>query len=154
MSYTRDQIIEAELRRLVKDVEAYLEWHQKEGPFPILECDLKYSHLALDSSPRNATPIPPARPEKAQRCCDNCTHQNSRPTSAVRSVCSCCDDVLSMFTPKLAAESQQMASEVAQPNAVYKHCETEEVRSYAATSPANYRAPKPAVAQEKPREDV
>ena len=66
MSYTRDQIIEAELRRLVKDVEAYLEWHQKEGPFPILECDLKYSHLALDSSPRNATPIPPASPDKAQ----------------------------------------------------------------------------------------
>jgi len=55
--------------------------------------------------------IPPARPEKAQRCCDNCTHQNSRPTSEVRSVCSCCYDVLSMFTPKLSAESQQMAQE-------------------------------------------
>ena len=83
MSYTRDQIIEAELRRLVKDVEAYLEWHQKEGPFPILECDLKYSHLALDSSPRNATPIPPASPAEAREELAQLRAENERLSHAV-----------------------------------------------------------------------
>ena len=101
MSYTRDQIIEAELRRLVKDVEAYLEWHQKEGPFPILECDLKYSHLALDSSPRNATPIPPASPDKAQG--ETVEEIEAR---HMRHMAKCLD--------RSKPQSQQMASEVAQ----------------------------------------
>ena len=103
MSYTRDQIIEAELRRLVKDVEAYLEWHQKEGPFPILECDLKYSHLALDSSPRNATPIPPASPDKAQE--RDAGHTASCKDGIDAYGCTC------GLTAKQNAESQQMAQE-------------------------------------------